>query len=93
VKESEEDSESKSHSKSLTMMSNYTGISKIDPKFRRCKLWLFIQMEYCPGLSLRTYLDNPKREASVVKMLNMFRKLLEGVKMIHQHGILHRDLK
>jgi serine/threonine protein kinase len=50
-------------------------------------------MEFCSGSSLRTYLDNPKREVVIPTVLEMFRKLLEGVRMIHSHGILHRDLK
>jgi len=50
-------------------------------------------MEYCAGENLRNYLDTSKNDVSQQKTLKMFRKLLEGVKAIHQRGILHRDLK
>jgi serine/threonine protein kinase len=58
-----------------------------------CKLYLYIQMEYCAGQSLRYYLENPKRRVNRQKALEMFKRLLEGVDAIHSRGILHRDLK
>lgn len=92
MRDDEEEDDMSSSSQSISMMSNYS-MSRIDPKFSGCRLYLYIQMEYCPGLSLRTYLDNTKREISRPKVLAMFRKLLEGVRVIHSRGILHRDLK
>mmetsp|Transcript_18871 Transcript_18871/g.16302 ORF Transcript_18871/g.16302 Transcript_18871/m.16302 type:complete len:216 (-) Transcript_18871:467-1114(-) len=50
-------------------------------------------MEFCPGLSLRSYLDSQTKEMQRIKILKMFRNILEGVQAIHSRGILHRDLK
>lgn len=61
--------------------------------FEGHKLYLYIQMEYCSGQNLRNYLDTPGRRVCSSKILQMFRKILEGVNTIHKRGILHRDLK
>jgi translation initiation factor 2-alpha kinase 4 len=75
--------------------SRNSSLSRVDSigEFPGCKLYLYIQMEYCPGQSLRYYLENPKRKVVREKALEMFKKLLEGVHAIHSRGILHRDLK
>ena len=72
-----------------------SNISRTDqsPIINGYKLYLYIQMEYCAGENLRNFLDASKKDISTQKTLRMFRKLLEGVKAIHQRGILHRDLK
>jgi serine/threonine protein kinase len=76
-------------------MSRNSSLSRVDStgEFPGCKLYLYIQMEYCPGQSLRNNLENPKRKVVREKVLEMFKKLLEGVHAMHSRGIIHRDLK
>ena len=53
---------------------------------------LFIQMEYCSGLTLQNYIEN-RKEVDRKKNFEIFSQLLEGVVSIHKKNIVHRDLK
>jgi len=57
------------------------------------KLYLYIQMEYCSGQSLKYFLESPQRVFDKETSIRMFKKVIEGVKAIHSKGIIHRDLK
>lgn len=52
---------------------------------------IYIILEYINGGSLASYLKNgvltPERAAFQIK------QVLEGIKYLHQHNILHRDIK
>ena len=59
---------------------------------RFVKIFLYIQMEYCSGQTLKKYLElNPERNRK--EILCMIKKLSEGMLVIHEAGIIHRDLK
>ena len=56
------------------------------------KIFLYIQMEYCSEQTLKKYLEsNTQRNRQ--EILCMFKKLSEGMLVIHEAGIIHRDLK
>ncbi|XP_022103366.1 uncharacterized protein LOC110986064 isoform X2 [Acanthaster planci] len=56
---------------------------------------LMIEMEYADGGTLQQYLNGlqGKRELEEREILIMFQQMVAGVKHIHDHNILHRDLK
>ncbi|XP_038046761.1 serine/threonine-protein kinase Nek8-like [Patiria miniata] len=56
---------------------------------------LMIEMEYADGGTLQQYLNSlqGKRELEEREILIMFQQMVAGVKHIHDHNILHRDLK
>lgn len=54
---------------------------------------LHIQMEYCEGMNLKNFLDDHDRIIDRKTNFNMMKKLLKGVKHIHEKNIIHRDLK
>jgi len=60
---------------------------------RFVKIYLYIQMEYCSGQTLKKYLESSNKRSRGKDVLKMFRKLLEGMNAIHTEGIIHRDLK
>lgn len=56
------------------------------------KKMLYIQMEFCDKLTLRTAIDdNLYRDDE--RLWRLFREILEGMSHIHAQGICHRDLK
>ena len=48
------------------------------------------QMEYCEGKSLSYYLKQPMPEK---RCLELIREILEGLDYLHQHYLVHRDIK
>jgi len=54
---------------------------------------LYIQMEYCSGMSLAHILQDTKNTLSRWDTYIIFTELLKGVSYIHKKGIIHRDLK
>ncbi|KAG0643264.1 kinase-like domain-containing protein [Tuber brumale] len=51
---------------------------------------LYIAMEYLPEGDLTRHIGTPLRQETV---RNISKQILEGLKVMHQHGITHRDLK
>ncbi|TNV85261.1 hypothetical protein FGO68_gene17501 [Halteria grandinella] len=54
---------------------------------------LMIQMEYCSGLSLSSYISDPDRLIDRKQNYHYFKQLVSAVRHIHQNGFIHRDLK
>ena len=54
---------------------------------------LMIQMEYCSGLSLASFINDPRRVIDRKQNYTYFKQLVSAVKHIHQNGFIHRDLK
>ena len=52
----------------------------------------FIQMEYCPGNSLKYYLMN-RSELELLNNLNIIHNIIEGTEYLHKQNIVHCDLK
>lgn len=54
---------------------------------------LMIEMEYADGGTLAQFLSTQVEDIAEYKILDMFRQMLEACKHLHDHNILHRDLK
>jgi len=54
---------------------------------------LFIQMEYCFGMTLEDYMKNPDFRINEIEGFFIFNQIVEGITYIHQGGFIHRDLK
>ncbi|XP_071787892.1 uncharacterized protein [Asterias amurensis] len=56
---------------------------------------LMIEMEYADGGTVQQYLNSlqGKRELEEREILMMFQQMVAGIKHIHDHNILHRDMK
>jgi len=57
------------------------------------KIALYIQMDFCKGLSLVNYICNQKFAISEFDVYWIFIQLVDGLSYIHGLGIIHRDLK
>ena len=57
------------------------------------KVQLFIQMEFCSGNSLSTFLNNQDFELIESDAFFIFTEILRGLCFIHSKGVIHRDLK
>lgn len=54
---------------------------------------VYMVMEHQPGVNLKEYIETHKRNISERFMLTVFPPLLNGLKEIHIHGLLHLDIK
>jgi serine/threonine protein kinase len=59
----------------------------------RERLVLFIQMEYCKGASLLSYIKQQDFHFSDSEVFGVFTQIVEGLCYIHGKHIVHRDLK
>ena len=87
------------------MMNEVNLLSQLDhPNVVRCEGYfrderrnsLFIVLEYCKGGDLKTYLDSKKAQKKPLDerlIWHIFHQLCQGLKHLHEHGIVHRDLK
>ena len=58
----------------------------VDGHIRRCLI-----MEYVDGHNLRKHIN--ERDLTVRQMVDIFIKLAKGLEFLHEHGIVHRDVK
>ncbi len=49
-------------------------------------------MEYCDGVDFRKYTNGFRRVLTADEAMNYMRQMLEALKVIHSHGVLHRDI-
>lgn len=54
---------------------------------------VMIQMEYCSGMSLKDYIEDSSRKINRSEILSYFKQILNGLKHIHERGLIHRDIK
>ena len=52
-----------------------------------------IIMEYMPGGSLDTYIEENIRTISLESKKSIMKQIISGLDFLHQHNIIHRDLK
>lgn len=50
-------------------------------------------MEYCYGDTLRTFIDRKEYQANRKMIFHLFKQMLQGLKHIHEEGLIHRDIK
>lgn len=58
----------------------------VEGNLRRCLL-----MEFIDGYDLKKHIT--EQDLSLKQMIDLFIKLAEGLDFLHQHGIVHRDVK
>ena len=54
---------------------------------------VMIQIECCSGLTLREYLDDKDYQVNRKIIFHLFKQLINGLKHIHEEGLIHRDIK
>ncbi|GCB70640.1 hypothetical protein scyTo_0001334 [Scyliorhinus torazame] len=54
---------------------------------------LMIEMEYADGGTLAQYLAQQDRELEEHQILNLFHQMVAAICYLHEHSVLHRDLK
>ncbi|XP_078386087.1 uncharacterized protein LOC144668207 isoform X2 [Cetorhinus maximus] len=54
---------------------------------------LMIEMEYADGGTLAQYLAQQDRELEEQQILNLFHQVVAAICYLHEHNVLHRDLK
>lgn len=62
------------------------------PPQRVNRQYLYIQMEYCGGKTLKDLIDNGLYQ-NQDRVWSLFREILQGLNHIHEQGMIHRDLK
>eukprot|EP01138_Halocafeteria_seosinensis_P012644 gb/GECG01012919.1/.p1 GENE.gb/GECG01012919.1/~~gb/GECG01012919.1/.p1 ORF type:complete len:1513 (+),score=256.97 gb/GECG01012919.1/:1-4539(+) len=55
--------------------------------------YLYIQMEFCPGSTLREIVDEHNLRENVEKIWRLFSQILEALSYLQNRGVIHRDLK
>ena len=80
----------------LTQLDHYN-VVRCEGYFRdESRKSLFIILEYCADGDLKSMLDDHKKKRQYIdeKMIwHIFTQICQGVKHLHEHGIVHRDLK
>ena len=90
-------------SEKITQKKNKTESKKPNPKRVRKnsenkrnenikRQYIYIQMEYCGGKTLKDLIDNGLYQ-NEEKVWSLFREILQGLNHIHEQGMIHRDLK
>lgn len=54
---------------------------------------VYLMMEYLPGITLKDRLQGAAEDVRLDKRLAWFRRIVEALIIIHESGLLHRDLK
>ena len=55
---------------------------------------LHIAMELCPGSTLRDWIrQRPRGDVRMGAVAHIFRRLVEALRYVHAHGVIHRDVK
>jgi serine/threonine protein kinase len=54
---------------------------------------LFLLMEYCPGGTLRDYLDSCADTLSELDKIQLMLQIAQAIAHLHENGVLHRDIK
>lgn len=86
---SSESLKNKKSNKKSNSKENKTNTNLKAPVFRQ---YIFIQMEYCGGKTLKDLIDNGLY-LNEDKVWVLFREILQGLNHIHEQGMIHRDLK
>ncbi|KAA0718367.1 Interferon-induced, double-stranded RNA-activated protein kinase [Triplophysa tibetana] len=58
--------------------------------------YLFIQMEFCEGGTLTTWIQKRKinrKQRTIRKIYRIFHEIISGVEYFHSQNLIHRDLK
>ena len=66
---------------------------QVKPEKDFIRIALYIQMDFCKGMSLINYINNSSFVIGELDIYWIFIQLVEGLAFIHSKGILHRDLK
>lgn len=56
-------------------------------------IYLYIQMEFCKGLSLSACLDTDQFHLTPIDIYCIFSQVVDGLAYIHSKGLIHRDIK
>lgn len=75
----------------LTSIKTMHGIVKLLGFFQQNNT-AYIVMEYLEGVSLRQYLNLRGKRIPLKEALNIMRPVLDSLFMLHQHGIIHKDI-
>lgn len=75
----------------LTKIAHMHGVVKIQDFFTANNT-AYIVMEYLDGISLRQYLIARGGRIPVKETLNIMRPVLESLLVLHQYGIIHKDI-
>jgi serine/threonine protein kinase len=62
-------------------------------KTMRFPVRLYIQMQLCESDTLATWLQNRNRRVNTEYSMRLWTQIVEGVRHMHAHGIVHRDIK
>lgn len=65
----------------------------MNSKLENYRKLLFIQMEYCEGLTLQHLLANFEISLSKDEKIKLIKQILEALSYIHEQNMIHRDLK
>lgn len=73
-------------------MMDHPNIVAYHDNFERDGL-LFIEMEYVDGGTLAQFLANQAKRLDERNILVIFHQIVSAVRHMHEHNVLHRDLK